>query len=115
LVNENPDSKLRYVIPKSGTSLWSDTMVIPQTAPNPEAAYAWINFMLQPSIAADVTRRLFFATPNRAAYDQLPSPLRNDRTLFPPETVIKSCERIIPLDPKITELYDQYWTKLTSG
>lgn len=115
LIQENPDANLRYVIPNSGTSLWSDTMVIPVTSPNPDAAYEWINFMLQPSIAVDVTRRLFFATPNQAAFDQLPSPLRNNESLFPREEVIQACERIIPLEPKIMELYDQYWTKLTSG
>ncbi|EKQ69831.1 spermidine/putrescine-binding periplasmic protein [Leptolyngbyaceae cyanobacterium JSC-12] len=115
LIQENPDTKLRYVIPKSGTSLWSDAMVIPTTSPNPDAAYAWINFMMQPSVAVDVTQRLFFATPNQAAYDQLPAPLRNNRSLFPPEEIIKACERIIPLEAKVTELYDQYWTKLTSG
>jgi len=37
---------LKYVIP--AVVLWTDTMVIPKTAPNPDAAYAWINFMLQP-------------------------------------------------------------------
>ncbi len=115
LMQENPDKKLRYVIPRSGTSLWSDTMVIPVTAPNPDAAYEWLNFMMQPAIAVDVTQRLFFATPNRAAYDQLPAPLRNNESLFPPEAVLDNCERIKPLDPKILELYDQYWTRLTSG
>lgn len=115
LIQENPTAKLRYIIPTSGTSLWSDTMVIPITAPNPDAAYAWINFMMQPAVAVDVTRRLFFATPNRAAFDQLPAPLRNNQNLFPPEEVIRVCERITPLDQKTTELYDQYWTRLTSG
>lgn len=115
LIQENPDANLRYVIPASGTSLWSDAMVIPVTSPNPDAAYEWINFMMQPSVAVEVTRRLFFATPNQAAYDQLPLPLRNNRSLFPPEAVIQACERIIPLEPKETEMYEQYWTKLTSG
>jgi spermidine/putrescine transport system substrate-binding protein len=115
LIQENPDAKLRYVIPASGTSLWSDTMVIPVTAPNVDAAYEWINFMMQPSVAVEVTRRLFFATPNQAAFDQLPAPLRNNGSLFPPEQVIRSCERIVPLEPKVMELYEQYWNKLTSG
>lgn len=115
LIQSNPDAKLRYVIPQSGTSLWSDTIVIPKTAPNPDAAYEWINFMLQPAIAADVTQRLFFATPNQAAYDQLPAPLRNNPSLFPPDAVLKMCERIVPLDTQTTDLYDLYWTKLTSG
>jgi spermidine/putrescine transport system substrate-binding protein len=114
LIHENPDRKLRYVIPSSGTSLWSDTVVIPKTAPNLDAAYAWLNFVMQPAVSADLTQRLFFATPNQAAYDQLPAPLRNNYSLFPPENIIQRCERIRPLEQKILELYDQYWTKLTS-
>jgi spermidine/putrescine transport system substrate-binding protein len=115
LINDNPDLKLSYTIPRSGTSLWSDTMVIPTTAPNVDAAYAWINYMLQPAVAAQVTQRLFFATPNQAAYDQLPAPLRNNESLFPSAEVIQNSERIIPLDEKTLEIFDRYWTKLTSG
>lgn len=109
------DAKLKYVIPKSGTSLWCDTMVIPKTAPNPDAAYAWINYMLQPEIASRVTERLSFATPNQAAYDQLPMPLRNNQILFPPESMLTNCETIVPLASSILSVYEKYWTKLTSS
>ncbi|NDJ18505.1 ABC transporter substrate-binding protein [Myxacorys almedinensis] len=106
---------LRYVIPKSGTSIWSDTMVIPKTAPNREAAYAWISFMLQPEVAATVTERLFFATPNSAAFQQLPEALRLNVSLFPSPADIGQSEAIAPIKKPILELYDQYWTKLTSS
>lgn len=115
VIKENPDKPLRYIIPKSGSSLWSDALVIPKTAPNPDAGYDWINFMLQPAVAVNVTQRLFFATPNRAAFEQLPLPLRDNKSLFPPEEVIQSCERITPLDPKVIEVYETYWTRLRSG
>ncbi len=112
VMKQNP--KLKYVIPKSGTSVWSDTMVIPKTAPNPEAAYAWINFMLQPEVAAKVTERLLFATPNQPAAQLLPDALRSNITLFPGEQELKASESIAPVD-KALELYDQYWTKLSSS
>ena len=48
VIEENKN--LQFVIPKSGATLWTDTMAIPKTAPNPEAAYAWINFMLSPML-----------------------------------------------------------------
>ncbi|MBW4519939.1 MAG: spermidine/putrescine ABC transporter substrate-binding protein [Scytolyngbya sp. HA4215-MV1] len=109
------DSRLRYLIPESGTSLWSDTIVIPQPCPNETGAYAWLNFILQPSVAADMTQRLFFATPNQAAYDQLPAPLRNNQSLFPPDALLTKSEGIAPLNEAMTEIYDRYWTKLTSS
>lgn len=111
IMEENED--LRYITPDSGSSLWTDTMVIPKSAPNPDAAYKWINFMLQPDIAATLVKRLKFATPSRLAYERLPEFLRNDPTLFPPESVIARSEAISPVG-KATEIYERYWTQLTS-
>lgn len=111
-ISENPS--LQYVIPKSGSSLWTDTMVIPKFAPNPEAAYAWINFMLQPTVAAQVTDRLNFATPNQTAIKQLPAKIINNPSIFAPKSLLDKCERIAPLGD-FTEVYDRYWTQLTSS
>lgn len=108
---ENED--LKYITPESGSSLWIDTLVIPKTAPNPEGAYKWINFMLQPDIAAEIVERLSFATPSMPAYKRLPLELRDDATLFPPESVIARCESLAPLG-NVEEVFDRYWTQLTS-
>ena len=108
--NEN----LQYVLPDSGSSLWTDTLVIPKTAPNPEAAYAWLNYILQPSVAAEICQRLSFATPNQVAFNQLTPKIRDNPILFPPQSLLEKCERIAPVPPKVSEIYDSYWTKLTS-
>ncbi|MGG6238694.1 polyamine ABC transporter substrate-binding protein [Nodosilinea sp. AN01ver1] len=110
---EHPN--LRYVIPTSGSSLWTDTMVIPKDAPNLEAAYAWLNFMLEPENAAYAVERLRFATPSQAAFALLPAELQESETLFPPESVLANCEGIAPLDPATADLFDRYWTELTSS
>jgi spermidine/putrescine transport system substrate-binding protein len=110
---EHPN--LRYVIPASGSSLWTDTMVIPKDAPNPAAAYAWLNFMLEPENAAFAVQRLGFATPSQAAFDRLPAELQASETLFPPQTVLANCEGIAPLDEATAARFDRYWTELTSA
>jgi spermidine/putrescine transport system substrate-binding protein len=112
LISQNPD--IRYVIPASGSSLWTDTMAIPKTAPNPDGAYAWINFMLEPENSARVVERLNFATPNRATFDRLPAQLKSNTNLFPPAQVLAKCEGITPVGDA-TELYDRYWTEITSS
>lgn len=112
IMSENED--LEYITPDSGSSLWTDTMVIPKSAPNPEGAYQWINFMLQPDVAAKLVDRLKFATPSELAYQKLPKTLRDDPTLFPPQSVIAKCESVDPLE-QVNELYERYWTQLTSG
>lgn len=50
IIAEN--DKLDYVVPKEGSNLWFDNMVIPKTAKNIEGAHAFINFMLDPKHAA---------------------------------------------------------------
>lgn len=108
------NDKLKYVVPKSGSSLWTDTLVIPKGAPNPEAAYKWINFLLQADVAASLVERLSFSTPSEDAFSLLTPELRENELLFPPEAVLKNCEGVAPVG-KFMEVYDRYWTQLTSG
>jgi spermidine/putrescine transport system substrate-binding protein len=110
VIQENP--RFKYIIPRSGSSLWTDTIVIPQTAPNIDGAYAWINFMLQPEVAASISKRLSLATPNMAGFEQLPPEIQNDPSWFPPQEILDKCERIQPLGD-FEEVYERYWTKLT--
>jgi spermidine/putrescine transport system substrate-binding protein len=106
---------LAYVLPLSGSCVATDALVIPRTAPNPEGAYAWINFMLQPDVAAQICQRLSFATPNALAFEQLPETLQHNTSLFPPDPAIGRCEEIAPVSDEIGEVYDRYWTLLTSS
>ena len=110
---ENED--LAYVVPESGSSVWTDTLAIPSTAPNPEGAYAWINFLLQPDISAQICERLSFATPNQEAFKILPEEVQNNATLFPSASTLAKCEGLAPLGDEVSEIYDRYWTQLTSS
>jgi spermidine/putrescine transport system substrate-binding protein len=112
VIKENP--KLKYVIPRSGSSLWTDTMVIPKSAPNINGAYAWMNFILQPEVAANISDRLNFSTPNSAAFEQLPKQIKNNENLYPQSSILEKCERISPVG-EFEEVYERYWTQLTSS
>jgi len=112
VIKEN--SSLEFVIPSSGTSLWTDTMVIPKTAPNPNAAYAWINYMLDSTVAAFVTENLNFATPNRVAMKELPTKIVDNPILFPPASLLEKCQRISSVG-NTSKIYEDYWTQLRSS
>jgi len=109
------DERFEYTVPASGSSVWTDTMAIPTTAPNVDAAYAWINFILRPQVCKDAVERLFFATANQTAYDQLSPELKNNQDLFPAAEVVDKCEGIAPLPDDVLETYDRYWTEITSA
>lgn len=52
LNNENPD--IQFIAPKSGALGWIDTFAIPARGRADAAAYAWINFVMRPEIAAKI-------------------------------------------------------------
>ncbi len=106
--------QLKFVIPASGTSLWTDTIAIPVSAPNPDAAYEWINFILQPENAAAAVNELKIATPNQPGFDLLSGELKNNPTLFPPEALLAKCEGLTPVGDKL-EVYERFWTQLKSA
>ncbi|WAL62141.1 ABC transporter substrate-binding protein [Thermocoleostomius sinensis] len=113
LIDDAPE--LTYIVPESGSSIWTDTMAILKTAPNPDAAYAWINYILTPENSAKLAERLKFATPNKAAFELLPADQQQNKNLYPPEAVVAKGEGVTNVAPEIAALYDRYWTQLTSS
>ncbi|MDV7144445.1 extracellular solute-binding protein [Tropicimonas sp. TH_r6] len=50
---DNPD--ITFVAPAAGALGWVDTFVLPAKGKSDDAAYAWINFVMQPEVAAMIT------------------------------------------------------------
>lgn len=106
---DNPDVK--YVIPQNGTSIWLDSLCIPNGAPHVENAYKWINYMLEPKVAAATASYTRYATPNQAAFRLIPANVANDANLYPPPEVMAKCEELGDIGKAIF-IYDQFWTEL---
>lgn len=67
--------------------MWQDNLVIPKDAPHPEAARAFIAFMLKPESVAALTNTLFFANANQAATPLVDEAVRNDPDIYPSAAV----------------------------
>lgn len=65
--NEN----MGYYMPESGTNLWSDAMVIPKNAANPELAHAFINYASDYAGAYDNSSYVGYTSANREVMDDL--------------------------------------------
>ena len=83
----NKPFEVAYRIPREGTLVWQDNLAIPKDAPHPEAARAFIEFMLRPESVAGLTNTLFFATANQAATPLVDAAVRDDADIFPPADV----------------------------
>lgn len=65
--NEN----IRYYMPKTGTNLWSDAMVIPKNAKNPELAHAFINYASDYAGAYDNSSYVGYTSANKEVMDDI--------------------------------------------
>ncbi len=74
LHEQNPD--IDFIAPKSGALGWIDTFAIPAKAKNVDAAYKWINFMLQPENAAYFTNKEKYGTASKGAGKFLDAKIR---------------------------------------
>jgi spermidine/putrescine transport system substrate-binding protein len=61
LQKDNPH--IAFVMPKEGCMLWSTSMEIPVGAPNPQAAQAFIDFVYDPKVQADIAEWVNYVTP----------------------------------------------------
>jgi spermidine/putrescine transport system substrate-binding protein len=71
LNRENPD--IKFINPRSGAVAWMDTFALPARGRNDAGAYAWINFVMRPEIAAEITRSIGNFTASKGA-DRLVDP-----------------------------------------
>lgn len=109
IMEENKD--MVYAIPKEGTNLWFDNMVIPNTVKNEEAAYKFINFMLRPENAAQNSEYIGYATPNRKAKELLPEETINDKQFYPDLDSLGKAEVYEALEPKLHQIYNDLFLK----
>ena len=89
---DNPD--VEFVMPDEGCTLWSDNMVIPVGAPNTPAALAWMDFVYDPEVQADITEYVQYVTPVDGVQDVLVErdpDLAENQLIFPDAEYTENC------------------------
>src|SRR4029078_1452124 len=101
---------IRVVLPPGRSELWIDTWAISADAPHPEAAHAWINFVLQPKVNAAEMRYVSYGVPRPASFKSVGAAAKNPKIVFPPR-VFKDYE-ILATTPdglsKRVKIWDQF-------
>lgn len=87
---------LVFFIPKEGASLWIDVMAIPEGAPNPKNAHKFINFMLRPDIAAELSNETFAVTTITESRTCIDKNLTSTPFLYPSPEVMKTLHIDVP-------------------
>lgn len=76
-----------YVIPEEGANFWVDNLAIPRGAPNKALAHAFIDYVLDPHVGADISNYTAYGTPNRVALEMglIDEELASDPGIYPTE------------------------------
>jgi spermidine/putrescine transport system substrate-binding protein len=88
----NPD--IQFVMPDEGCNLWSDNMVIPVGAPNPTAAYEWMNYVYEPQNQAQIAEYNNYVEPVvgvKEILEKKDPKLAENQLIFPDEEFTANC------------------------
>jgi spermidine/putrescine transport system substrate-binding protein len=109
---ENPD--VGFAIPREGTAISVDDLVVPKTAREVRLAHAFINFLHDPQTAAENTAFLSYLCPNKEGYALLPAELRNNPAVFMPPKLRARSEIFADLGAA-NALYVKIWDEIKSA
>jgi spermidine/putrescine transport system substrate-binding protein len=91
------DHRVKFNVPREGTSIWVDYIMVLKKTRHAAAAWAFVDYLLRPEVAARISAELMFATPNTAALALLPPAVRDNTAIYPDDGTIQRSEVLKPL------------------
>ena len=106
---------IAYSIPDEGSTLWLDMVVMPKSAPHERNGYAYMNYLLEPKVIANISNSVHYANPNSAADAYVDPAVKHDLAIYPPKTVMDKLFTVEDLPAAIARLSTRLWTKLKTN
>ena len=106
--------QIRYSIPREGAVMWFDVAAIPADAPHPGNAHLFINFLMDPAVAAQNSNSTRFPNGNLASQPQVRPELRN-ATIFPQGELATRLMPELAKSQSYVRLRTRMWTRFRTG
>lgn len=113
-IAKKENAPVNAVYPKEGPVLWVDTLAIPATAKNPEAAHKLINYLLSEKVAARLATEIGYPTSNLKAKALLPKEVTEDPAIYPPADILQNSYWQDDVGDAI-QYYENYYQKLKAA
>jgi putrescine transport system substrate-binding protein len=111
----NKGIDISYATPREGTILWFDSLAIPKDAPHPANAHTFINYILTPQVAADITNFKRFANANLASQPLLLPDVKADPGIYPTPEIMARLKVQTADTPGQARLVTRVWQKFKTG
>jgi spermidine/putrescine transport system substrate-binding protein len=103
--------EIAYVLGREGGEIWSDYYAIPKGAPHRDAAYALINFLLDPEVNAREVLAHGYPVADSRTNALLPAEILEDPILYPAQELLDALEfgaAVTLTDPNRAELMARF-------
>lgn len=101
-----------FVYPREGVPYWADNLAVPTGARNPDSAKVFINWMMEPKNAAEVSNYTGYMNAIDGSGEFLDDVLKADPAVNTPPEYQDRLRANTPCSAKAIDLRDKVWTKL---
>ena len=109
------DVNLAFSVPKEGANQNFTSLLIPEGAPHPDAAYRFINFILRPEVIAAISNDIFYGNDNLAARPLVDPKILRDVTLYPTPDIEKRLYRGTEASAATERIRTRTWTRVKTS
>jgi spermidine/putrescine-binding protein len=102
---------VKFLIPDEGSVLFIDNMVIPSQAPRADLAHKFINYLMEPKVAALTTAETLYPSGNADAKEFLDESLRNIPDLYPSRETKRRLYTLETLPEKHQATRNTVWSR----
>jgi len=114
-MGKDPTNDMSYALPKEGGNKWQDTMAIAKGAPHPANAHAYINWICDAKVNAELMAAINYPTPNAAAKAIMSDEYKNNPIIFPSADQLKKAEPSLYLGEDATAAREEIWTAIQAA
>ena len=113
IMKNNPE--IGFVIPKSGSIRFVDSLCIPKTSTHKVQAEKYINFMCEKDIALANVNHIGYSTPHKEVYSCLEDITKNNKIFYPSDEILEKSQIFVSLPKSINTLMDKLWVEVKAG
>jgi putrescine transport system substrate-binding protein len=114
-IEDGTAAHLAFTLPKEGSNITYNAFLIPASAPHPDAAHKFLNFILDPKIIAEITNDIHYGNDNLAARPYVNAAILNDPSVYPSAEVRAKLYLPAQLGPDYDRLRTRVWTRIKTG
>jgi len=107
--------EIEALIPKTGATLFFDSMAIPADAQHPKNAHLFINYILRPQVHASLTNKVFYANPNKASLKFIDKDVAENKTIFLASQDLEHMTSPDSLPPEIRRVQTRTFTNFKAS